>query len=80
MDITHIERGISKQTETPQNISARRVVRGREMNYCPNCNNILRWYLKYIGGIARANWHCDKCGYDTMTIKTILSDRTYWKE
>lgn len=49
------------------------------MRYCPNCNNILRWYLKYIGGIARENWHCDRCGYDTMTIKTIMTNRTDWK-
>lgn len=46
------------------------------MMYCPKCNSVMRFYLKYINGIAKENWHCGQCGYDTMTIKTLLTDRT----
>lgn len=49
------------------------------MMYCPKCNSVMRFYLKYINGIARENWHCGTCGYDTMTIKTLLTERTHWK-
>lgn len=37
------------------------------MNQCPKCHRYMRWYMTYCCGMSYSGWHCDNCGYDTLS-------------
>ena len=55
--------------------------KGKDMEICPNCNQLMTWYLTYNCGNPVSGYHCYHCGYDTKnnsheitTNKTIRID------
>ena len=49
------------------------------MEICPKCHQNMTWYMTYKCGNPYAGWHCNNCGYDTMSNSHgVTTSKTIW--
>ena len=49
------------------------------MEICPKCHQNMTWYMTYKCGNPHTGWHCNNCGYDTMSNSHgVTTSKTIW--